>query len=578
MKPCLFVAIALLSVSAVPAAAVENAAAVDNAALLYWQAFHALPKPNKAETPDEVEEGPVAPRAELPEDPWGDPLTPELVDLAARGRYSLMLLQRAAQIETCDWALPWDQGPALLMPHMALARSLARLGCLKARISIGRGDTAGAMEQLLAVMALARHTGPDAAFIGLLVQISIEDLALRGFAEHYGQWTPADRTRWRRGVAALPEGATLPKAIESERGWLTPVVRQMGATDEWDAAIDPLLTACDPVVLKALGFIGRGQSGSLADRIARIKPEHYALLRQAAELPADRDEFARLVRGAEAVGFKLGHHETEEVVYLLAVVATTKRESGRTTAEVLTDMDRVYDELDELAALPLAESLPRWKRWDAGLEQSPLLVRKLAPRLSHACTKPAEARTRLALSLKETVPAPDGNGDIVLTSDLEIDGKLVTLVLRTGGVDLPATSAAAGPPANKVFGELLRELRAFAKMSPAKQRQAVRGDLLGELGKELDALDDATRQKVLDVFVDSAEDLAVELLALLNAANEGDPSAMLVATIVTDADELWLPLYLRRTLTGHGDKLRALMGPALFCKFEAYVEAAQPRP
>ena len=112
-----------------PAAAQAPAAEHDlaaNAALKYWQAFDLLP------TPDEG-------REKLLEEWDKAPLDAAALKRLAASEKSLMYLHRGAKLRRCDWSLDYEDGPDLLLPHLAKARTLARLAALHARHEFEQG-------------------------------------------------------------------------------------------------------------------------------------------------------------------------------------------------------------------------------------------------------------------------------------------------------------------------------------------------------------------------------------------------------------------------------------------------------
>jgi hypothetical protein len=131
----------------------------DNAALRYWVAFDRLPQL----TPDQQEALDAKP-------PALDAIAEEIVKAAEN---SLHYLHRGAALPTCDWGSEMQDGPYVLLPHLAKARQLGRLACLRARVRIAAGHTAAGLDDLFDTLTLARHCGPG-TMIALLVQNAIE--------------------------------------------------------------------------------------------------------------------------------------------------------------------------------------------------------------------------------------------------------------------------------------------------------------------------------------------------------------------------------------------------------------------
>jgi hypothetical protein len=359
----------------------------------------------------------------------GKALTPKLMDLVERSRYSLMLLDRAAESKDCDWVLPVEQGVGLRMPHMSLARSLAQLACLQARVYIDNKETDAAMERLLTVMALARHVGPT-TIIGMLVQHSIENQALHVFAENYGQWSSADLARWRQ-VVVVPRTGLLSQALEAERAIWHSQLPKLLRSDKLRVALEELMTVCDSQAFEAMfGDVKPGElRNGLADKVAQMSPEEYARGTSKVKFPA-QDELVRRLRDIEAAMTEAGLEIPEDFAFL-NIYAPGELGSA-SSKDLLADLEELYDEWAEISALPYAEAKPRWKMLAENTERSP--IRKIMPGdLVVYHKKLAQHEARLGLSLAENVPTFDGKDKVVLTSDLKFDGKPVTLELRPGG-------------------------------------------------------------------------------------------------------------------------------------------------
>ena len=94
-----------------------------NAALRYWRAFDALSGLSK-EQEKIVEE-------------WRSTPLDQASAALVRDSAALKGLHQGAKAPCCDWGLNYDDGVGMLMPHLARARTLARLACLRARPSAG---------------------------------------------------------------------------------------------------------------------------------------------------------------------------------------------------------------------------------------------------------------------------------------------------------------------------------------------------------------------------------------------------------------------------------------------------------
>ncbi len=133
-----------------------------NAALKYWQAFATLPKFSDAENKK-----------------IGECLTTPLDDqtrkMLTNSDYSLQMLHRGAALRRCDWGMSYEEdGIYVLLPHAPAARVLTALACLRGRLRFEAGQSALAIDDLLAAMTLGRHVSLDGSLIAVLVGYQIE--------------------------------------------------------------------------------------------------------------------------------------------------------------------------------------------------------------------------------------------------------------------------------------------------------------------------------------------------------------------------------------------------------------------
>lgn len=191
---------------AAPAAAHRARAADDhdlaaNAALKYWQAIALMP------ALDEKAQTLLAAFDSVPLD------APALA-LVDASEASLVELRRGAKLARCDWALDYEDGVGMLMPHVAKARDLARLAALHARREFEAGRWDAGTDDAEAILALARHVGTEPTMISILVRYAIEATAVDLLAPYL----PELRGRAGAVVAAyesLAPGATFEQAYRS---------------------------------------------------------------------------------------------------------------------------------------------------------------------------------------------------------------------------------------------------------------------------------------------------------------------------------------------------------------------------
>ena len=201
-----------------------------NAALRYWQAFAHMPKL------DEQQQKLLgaAPTADAP-----DPAAAKLADEA---KDALLYLRRGAAIGPCDWGLHPEDGPNLLLPHLAKGRDLARLACVGARRDLAGGDKARGVDAAADAIVLGRHLSTDlTAIVSYLVQLAVERNAIETLAPHLAGLDAASLDQLDRRLAALPPGGSLEACMRVEReaflDWAIGHLRQMNDQDPWQERV-----------------------------------------------------------------------------------------------------------------------------------------------------------------------------------------------------------------------------------------------------------------------------------------------------------------------------------------------------
>lgn len=136
-----------------------------NAALKYWAGFALLP------SLDQDQEKLLA--------DWNKvPFNATALSLIDRSRNSREYLHQAVKIERCEWSLDCSQGIRLLMPHLVKSRTLAALVALDARHEFEQGHWKAGVEEVSALLRLARHLEMEPMMIQQLVAYGIERTAI----------------------------------------------------------------------------------------------------------------------------------------------------------------------------------------------------------------------------------------------------------------------------------------------------------------------------------------------------------------------------------------------------------------
>jgi hypothetical protein len=202
----LLIALALL-VATLPPTSAAQVEVNSNAAIEYWNGFAALP------VLDEQQQKIVA--------QWNTvPLDDNARSIIEASKASLTALQRGAQAPNCNWGLHYEQGPEMLMPHLAKARDLGRLAGLRARCEFEQGNYQAGVDDVTAALVLARRAGADVPLICLLVEYAMELPLTELTANYLTKMDAATLKRLASSLATLPPGGSLQKSVLGEKQWI----------------------------------------------------------------------------------------------------------------------------------------------------------------------------------------------------------------------------------------------------------------------------------------------------------------------------------------------------------------------
>lgn len=215
---CLFLVLALPTVAsrgfgqegAVAKGAVGEAKEVwgttPNAAVIYWQAFSAMPELGEAESKlyAEAVEGKVAASA------------PELQPILARYTTALAEMYRAGTVQPCDWNLDINAGPGLLLPHLQKARELARAATLRAGARFETGKVDQAIDDVFATLTMGRAGDANPTLISMLVYVAIERGVTDALAKNLKTLDREQLDRVADMLASLPAPATIDECMRWE--------------------------------------------------------------------------------------------------------------------------------------------------------------------------------------------------------------------------------------------------------------------------------------------------------------------------------------------------------------------------
>jgi hypothetical protein len=185
----------------------ENQQHTENAAVKYLRADASL-RQSYALPPDAAEKLQKAVES---------PLDAEDERLVAAADEALAELRHGAAIERCDWEMSTEDGPLATTAHRGAIRELVAAAEIRARLRFRDGDTPGAIGDVLAAMAAARHLSVDGSLASVLIGYKLENSVNGVLVQNLLRPTPAQLHELASGLNALPRGSSLSTAFESEK-------------------------------------------------------------------------------------------------------------------------------------------------------------------------------------------------------------------------------------------------------------------------------------------------------------------------------------------------------------------------
>lgn len=179
----------------------------DNAAVKYLRADAAL-RQSYALPPDAATELLKA---------LDSPLNGEDAKLVTAADEALVEFHHGADLKRCDWTMSLEEGPFANTAHRGAVKELVAVAGLRARLRFRDGDIGGAVSDVLAAMAAARHLSVDGSLASVLFAYRLEDAVTRVLAENLYRLSPALLNQLANGLDALPSGSSLAIAFKSEK-------------------------------------------------------------------------------------------------------------------------------------------------------------------------------------------------------------------------------------------------------------------------------------------------------------------------------------------------------------------------
>jgi hypothetical protein len=146
-----------------------------------------------------------------------EPLSAEDEKLVTAASEALAEFQHGAKSKLCDWQMSAEDGPFANTSHRGAVIELVAVSALRARIRLRDGDHNGAIADVLAAYAAARHLSLDGSIASVLIGYKLEREVTSVLQNAIALLTPAELETLESGLAALPQGSSMQNAIAAEK-------------------------------------------------------------------------------------------------------------------------------------------------------------------------------------------------------------------------------------------------------------------------------------------------------------------------------------------------------------------------
>jgi hypothetical protein len=146
-----------------------------------------------------------------------EPLSADDEKLVAAASEALTEFQHAAKIKFCDWQMSAEDGPFANTSHRGAVMELVAVSALRTRIRLRDGDHNGAIADVLAAYAAARHLSLDGSIASVLIGYKLEREVTAVLQNAIALLTPAELDTLESGLAGLPQGSSMQNAIAAEK-------------------------------------------------------------------------------------------------------------------------------------------------------------------------------------------------------------------------------------------------------------------------------------------------------------------------------------------------------------------------
>jgi hypothetical protein len=165
------------------------------------------------------------------------PLSAEDEKLVAAASEALAEFQHGAKSKLCDWQVNAEDGPFANTSHRGAVMELVAVSALRARIRLRDGNDKGAIADLLAAYAAARHLSLDGSIASVLIGYKLEREVTSVLQNAIALLTPAQLETLESGLAALPQSSSMQNAIAAEKLKRNDLVDIVGNAQTYDELI-----------------------------------------------------------------------------------------------------------------------------------------------------------------------------------------------------------------------------------------------------------------------------------------------------------------------------------------------------
>jgi hypothetical protein len=146
-----------------------------------------------------------------------EPLSAEDEKLVAAASEALAEFQHGASSKLCEWQMSAEDGPFANTSHRGAVMELVAVSALRARIRMRDGGHNGAITDLLAAYAAARHLSLDGSIASVLIGYKLEREVTAALQNAIALLTPAELETLESGFAGLPPGSSMQNVIAAEK-------------------------------------------------------------------------------------------------------------------------------------------------------------------------------------------------------------------------------------------------------------------------------------------------------------------------------------------------------------------------